>query len=198
MKPRFPHALSYTAFVVYEQGAALRRYPGRGKRITGVRSAVVHSRHQAFSGARRAARRERVDGFPSGWTRPAEDSGFLRARWRLVGNAVSVPVAAWLGRRLMEPGIAAAGAKELEPGSSWPTAAFGENGRRWQAEISDRPVNSTVPDLSSFNETGWERLSERALRGFTTRARASTLQYPPGFLDALERQLNQPRHPTGS
>jgi DNA (cytosine-5)-methyltransferase 1 len=132
---------------------------------------------------------ERLQGLPAGWTKPAEDAGFPRARWRLVGNAVSVPVAEWLGRRLTTPGTVQAEAVELGYEASWPIAAFGENGRRWRIAVSDRPCNVALPDLSLFDDTGWEALSTRALRGFTKRARASSLRYPEGFLPTLERRL---------
>jgi len=41
---------------------------------------------------------ERLQGFPDGWTDGQADS----ARYRQMGNAVSVPVAEWIGRRIIE------------------------------------------------------------------------------------------------
>jgi DNA (cytosine-5)-methyltransferase 1 len=41
---------------------------------------------------------ERLQGFPDHWTEGRSDS----ARYRLLGNAVCVPVAAWIGRRLAD------------------------------------------------------------------------------------------------
>lgn len=41
---------------------------------------------------------ERLQGFPDGWTDGQSDS----ARYRQLGNAVTVPVAEWIGHRLME------------------------------------------------------------------------------------------------
>src|SRR5690606_24610207 len=42
---------------------------------------------------------ERLQGFPAGWT--DLDFGEHRSpRWRMVGNAVSVPAATWLARRI--------------------------------------------------------------------------------------------------
>jgi DNA (cytosine-5)-methyltransferase 1 len=41
---------------------------------------------------------ERLQGFPDHWTTGRSDS----ARYRLLGNAVCVPVAAWIGRRLAD------------------------------------------------------------------------------------------------
>jgi len=41
---------------------------------------------------------ERLQGFPDGWTAGQSDS----ARYRQLGNAVAVPVARWIGKKLME------------------------------------------------------------------------------------------------
>jgi DNA (cytosine-5)-methyltransferase 1 len=41
---------------------------------------------------------ERLQGFPDGWTDELADG----ARYRTLGNAVCVPVAEWIGRRIME------------------------------------------------------------------------------------------------
>jgi DNA (cytosine-5)-methyltransferase 1 len=41
---------------------------------------------------------ERLQGFPAGWTEAALTGHSKEgARWKLVGNAVSVPVSRWLG-----------------------------------------------------------------------------------------------------
>jgi len=41
---------------------------------------------------------ERLQGFPDGWTEECSDS----ARYRMLGNAVAVPVAKWIGRRILK------------------------------------------------------------------------------------------------
>lgn len=41
---------------------------------------------------------ERIQGFPDGWTKPMADS----VRYRLLGNAVSAPVAEWIGKRIYD------------------------------------------------------------------------------------------------
>ncbi len=41
---------------------------------------------------------ERLQGFPDGWTAGQSDG----KRYRQLGNAVAVPVAEWLGRRIVE------------------------------------------------------------------------------------------------
>src|SRR5262249_54795518 len=45
---------------------------------------------------------ERLQGFPSGWT-DCVSREMQRLRWRLVANAVSIPVAAWVASRIRAP-----------------------------------------------------------------------------------------------
>lgn len=132
---------------------------------------------------------ERLQGFPPGWTSVLqEDAG--RQRGRLLGNAVSVPVAEWIGRRLAEPAKYDDSADTpLEPEAPWPTAGWNFNGRRMVSGVSEYPVEKRLGRLSAFATHKWPNLSDRALRGFTTRAREGNLRYPPGFLDALEANL---------
>lgn len=56
-------------------------------------------------GVRRLTPREceRLQGFPDDWTRWRDDGREVSdsARYRMLGNAVAVPVAAWLGRRIL-------------------------------------------------------------------------------------------------
>lgn len=56
---------------------------------------------------------ERLQGFPDGWTDGASDS----ARYRMLGNAVCVPVAEWIGRRIMAVHKGAAPGKQREGNS---------------------------------------------------------------------------------
>lgn len=129
---------------------------------------------------------ELLQGFPVNWTKPAADAGLPRMRWRLVGNAVSAPVATWLGERIKSPGSALGSTRELAAGEPWPSACFGERGKRWSRNVSERPLATPAPSLLDFEDTGWDQLSLRALSGFIKRARGSSLRYPAGFLEALE------------
>lgn len=49
---------------------------------------------------------ERLQGFPDGWTAAGGDGRLIAdsARYRMLGNAVAVPVAAWIGRRMVAHG----------------------------------------------------------------------------------------------
>ena len=136
---------------------------------------------------------ERFQGFPERWTSVLRGR-MGRHRWRLLGNAVSVPVAEWIGGRLTEPGSYDSHADEpIDPIGSWPDAAWNIDGRRETRRVAvgvtEHPVRRRRGRISAFATDRWPALSERALRGFTRRAREGKLKYPPGFLDALEANL---------
>ena len=133
---------------------------------------------------------ERLQGFPARWTSALRREKGGRKRWRLVGNAVSVPVAEWIGRRLCEPG-AYDGAKDrpFVEGEPWPRAAWCTGEGRMVSAVSEYPVGTRRGRLSAFKTGSWPDLSTRALAGFVRRAREGRLRYPPGFLDALEANL---------
>lgn len=137
---------------------------------------------------------ERLQGFPAGWTEPSVDDPERRngPRWKLVGNAVSVPVAEWAGRRLTARPSAAAGEYELlQPGRPWPKAAWGQNHKAHQASAGLWPEQHGYQHLTEFLAYPPRPLSDRALTGFLSRAARSSLRFPPGLLDAARRQQNQ-------
>lgn len=141
---------------------------------------------------------ERLQGFPADWTIPAEAVGRRGMRWKLVGNAVSVPVAAWLGRRLARPGKF--NERAFMPHSSgmkWPSAAWNVGDGRFTADLSMWPVRKPARLLHDFI-TEAEDLSPRATAGFLSRTRRSSLRFPPGFLEAVRRHLERVRLPAAS
>ena len=135
---------------------------------------------------------ERLQGFPSDWTASAPE----RSRWSLVGNAVSVPVAAWLGKRLKKPG-----SYEIDRDREWPVkqrsfprAARYDGKVRHAVEISDFPVFKKRKHLHEFLNHPGSPLSVRATVGFLARAEASSLRFVPGFLDAVRAHLAHMRN----
>lgn len=134
---------------------------------------------------------ERLQGFPAGWTSPSvEDAGTRKGhRWKLVGNAVSVPTAQWVGRRLMEPiAYDASGDARLPEASAWPTAAWGHAGKTFQAQLSQWPVRRPYRHLESFIKNP-SLLSRRATAGFLNRAERGSLRFVDGFLDDVRMHL---------
>jgi DNA (cytosine-5)-methyltransferase 1 len=142
---------------------------------------------------------ERLQGYAAGWTTPAEASKMPRnSRWRLIGNAVSVPVAKWVAQRIKNPGSVLV-FPPMPHGTrrAWPDAAWNVGNGRVDVVASDKPVPFDRQSISEFRDADWSRLSERALNGFIDRAVAGGLRTPEGFLDALrsaERKPVERRH----
>lgn len=134
---------------------------------------------------------ERLQGFPPDWTASAPE----RSRWSLVGNSVSVPVAAWLGKRLRKPGSYATERDRPWPTKqrSFPRAARYDGTARHAVEISDFPVYRKREPLREFLRHPGTPLSVRGTAGFLSRAEASSLRFVPGFLDAVRAHLDHMR-----
>lgn len=138
---------------------------------------------------------ERLQGFDADWTSPAAPAGTRQgARWKLVGNAVSVPVAGWVGARLNDPQpYDGSGDKVVQAGTPWPKAAWGSDGQVRRAELSAWPVRVERVHLHAFLEHAAAPLSERAAAGFLKRANGSRLNFPEGLLPAVEAHLDAVR-----
>ena len=133
---------------------------------------------------------ERLQGFPEDWTAPAEKVGRSSLRWSLVGNAVSVPVAAWLGARLSQPGFYFGDLDMPWPTkTAWPKAARYDGKRRIAVNIGPYPVWQKRKPLHKFLKYEGAKLSVRATAGFLSRTKTSSLRFPAGFLDAVQAHL---------
>lgn len=135
---------------------------------------------------------ERMQGFIADWTLPALKVVRRGHRWKLVGNAVTVDVAAWIGRRLRDPGalVVQQGAA-LGPGSRWPHAAWNVGQGRYQAQASEWPVHTSGAPLHDFLEYTPSPLSIKATAGFLRRADVSSLHFPEGFLQTVRAHLER-------
>ncbi|MFQ6394775.1 DNA cytosine methyltransferase [Nocardia sp. KC 131] len=135
---------------------------------------------------------ERLQGFDSDWTTPATNAPGIRPghRWKLVGNAVNVRMAEWIGSRLAEPLGAIPDDQPLEPGQPWPSAAWGRCGVAHRVPVSTWPVHEPYEDLANFL-TDSRLLSARATAGFLRRTGMGSLRFPAGFLDDMESHLDR-------
>ena len=135
---------------------------------------------------------EALQGFPRGWTAAAETVAKRGFRWKLVGNAVSVPAFKWLGECLALPGTAVL--KNTTPVRSdrtWPRAAYNVGTGRFAIEISKWPKRYKREHLHEFLSDDVALLSRRATAGFLTRTTRGTLRFPPGFIRAVENHLRR-------
>jgi DNA (cytosine-5)-methyltransferase 1 len=142
---------------------------------------------------------EAFQGLPRGWTAAAKnDDSSHRSRWRLVGNAVPVPVTEWVGTRLLQPSNRIAGKiHRLRGNDPWPNAAFGNGGHRFSVSVSTWPVSLPWRGLAArYGDDGvrlLERpaLSRRATAGFYDRIKRSSLRTDPRFIPSLGRHLKR-------
>ncbi|MEV2225183.1 DNA (cytosine-5-)-methyltransferase [Nocardia vinacea] len=135
---------------------------------------------------------ERLQGFDADWTEPATTVPGIRHghRWKLIGNAVSVRMASWVGARLAEPLDPIPGDVPLPPGRPWPVAAWGRAGSAYRVPVSTWPVHEPYEDLQHFL-TDSRLLSARATAGFLRRTGMGNLRFPPGFLADVESHLDR-------
>jgi DNA (cytosine-5)-methyltransferase 1 len=139
---------------------------------------------------------ESMQGFPRGWTRAAAfvEGATERSRWRLIGNAVPVPIAEWVGHRLCRPGATSdVSLKKMGASDPWPRAAAGADGERFAADVTAWPVALPWRGLESRYGNGGERLmsrpplSRRAAAGFLKRIVRSSLRTDHRFIPSLRR-----------
>ena len=133
---------------------------------------------------------ERLQGFDADWTAPAERVARASARWSLVGSAVSVPVAAWIGRRLVMPGAYDAHRDAaFSLAGKAPRAARFDGKMRHAVRIGTDPIGVAPASLTSFlqDRVGQMPLSLKATLGFLSRTRRAKLRFQPGFIQAVER-----------
>src|SRR5690606_19701610 len=111
-------------------------------------------------------------------------------RWKLVGNAVTVDVAHWIGERLRAPGaVVVEQGRRLSPGRAWPKAAWNVGEGRHEAHASEWPCARPRTELHRFLKFEPEPLSAKATAGFLERTERSSLRFPDGFLDAVRGHL---------
>ena len=128
---------------------------------------------------------ERLQGFPADWTQPAETVSKAGQRWKLVGNAVSVPVFEWIGQRFANPGSVLDFDLRCIEGMRWPNAAWNVGAGRTAVGASQWPVQHEYQSLEAFMHYEPKPLSHRATRGFLNRTARSSLRFPDGFLEAV-------------
>lgn len=134
---------------------------------------------------------ERMQGFPAEWTMPALAVSRPGHRWKLVGNAVSVPVARWVGQRLADgPRATNFATMPLDPQKAWPIGAFGGPGLSPLAvRTTMRPVQLQSSILTQFLQHEPKLLSQKATAGFLKRLDSGNLRCPPEFKAALRAQM---------
>lgn len=135
---------------------------------------------------------ERLQGFEAGWTHLGKgDAGSDRKRWRMVGNAVSVPMAKWVAQRLTSHAKTFI-VKTIDPlpmDKGWPSAGWGVRGVRARSRVSEWPCRREAKHLASFLDYAVEPLSKKATSGFFERLKNSSLHYEAAFARDLAHHV---------
>ncbi len=134
---------------------------------------------------------ERLQGFEDvhgePWTIRAESVARASVRWSLVGSAVTVQVAEWLGRRLKNPGVFQDLHHAVFPSSGkLPKAAWFDGKVRRAAIVSLDPLGIRPASLTAFLQHPGDPLSLKAASGFLNRTRRAKLRFDPSFIQAVE------------
>lgn len=133
---------------------------------------------------------ERLQGFPADWTVAANTpTGRTARRWALVGNAVTVPVAAWVAGRVAAPGVHDPARDRDSTWRTWPRAARGTGKVRFAVDAGDYPTFAPRAPLHAFLQHPGEPLSARATRGFLRRTEAGNLRFRAGFRERVRLHL---------
>jgi DNA (cytosine-5)-methyltransferase 1 len=125
---------------------------------------------------------EALQGFERGWTQAADAGRSNGPRWKLVGNAVTIGVSEWLGRRLLELGTHDPQDGSLVAGKRWPTAAWGGDGKVYASSASMWPIQAPYTGLlATVDHESARPLSNKAASGFYSRMQKAKLRFNEQF-----------------
>lgn len=129
---------------------------------------------------------ERLQGFPVDWTEPAEELTKPAGRWKLVGNAVTVDTVEWIANKIISPEkYDPEKDKALGKQAKWPKAAWGMEGKRYAANVSEYPTEREETSLIEFLDYECKPLSLKAAKGFENRLNMGKVRCPQFFKDAI-------------
>jgi DNA (cytosine-5)-methyltransferase 1 len=154
--------------------------------------AVFSTRHN-LAGTISIEDAERMQGFPAGWT-DVDQAKKVGDRWRLVGNAVSVPLSEWVASRINTTygyGETPLEGEVFNHSGAIPRAAYVENGKWISVNASSIIGKDSFVPLREFLQFPLKPLSVRALSGYLSRAHQGERKFPEGFLDALSLQRDE-------
>lgn len=136
---------------------------------------------------------ERLFGFDSGWTAPADAASRKKgARWKLVGNTLCVPMVDWVARQIASPQGLGAAVQEIGATTRPPLAAYGYRGRRFQVDVSTWVEQAPPPALGRYLSEPLAPLSVRAASGFYKRAlESTTIRFADGFLESMATYIQR-------
>ncbi len=135
---------------------------------------------------------ERLQGFPVDWTLPAEDVAKPAARWKLIGNAVTVDVVGWIAQKILTPvPYDSSNDRPFTAGKKWSNAGWGSKSKRFESSSSMCPVERIEVPLQEFLQYPCKPLSLKAAKGFEDRLKSGTVRSPQYFMDAINNYVKE-------
>lgn len=156
---------------------------------------AIYVTKKRFAGTPSIVDGERLQGFEAGWTDICIEGKEIKLgiRWKLIGNAVSVPLSTWLGEQLArdkhDPALEALHHEPMRSNRPMPQAAMGAKGKWTAVQIGTHVRTSKHTPIMKFLSEPLRPLSTKALAGYVKRARLSTRRIPDRFLSDLEFEL---------
>ncbi len=133
---------------------------------------------------------ERLQGFPSDWTKPAEEVAKPSIRWKLVGNAVTVDVVSWIAKKIVTPDPYDSSLDtEFRSNQKWPAAAWGYSNKKYISNVSTYPIEREDMSLSDFLLYPGKELSLKAAKGFENRLLTGSVHSPAFFREAIHNYV---------
>jgi DNA mismatch endonuclease Vsr len=136
---------------------------------------------------------EALQGLPRGWTSAARRADERDLRWKLVGNAVTVGVARWIGERLSlheVPRYDGEADQSIDRSRRWPKAGWGSSEAARKSPVSAFPRRANVEPIGkvvAIDEA--TALSHRATAGFLSRLDESGRRVSEELYAHLEEHL---------
>ena len=133
---------------------------------------------------------EAMQGFLRGWTDVKADRAFQRARWKLIGNAVTYGIGHWIADNVLSPKGCNLDTLSSWDWGRWPRAAFGSSGKWFAVDANEWPARNLYKNLDDVvNEESLTPLSLRATSGFRSRTKRSKLRFDERFLADLDEHI---------
>lgn len=156
-------------------------------------SPAIWDTEKQFFGTPSIEDAERLQGFPSDWTKPLEDAGFkANLRWRLVGNAVNTSVSNWVAERINHSETYDIPQERIlkHTKNKWHKSGFNDGKSIYGIKASKYPCGINYKPILEYLTYPLIPLSLKATLGFRKRVLESTLiKYPQCFIDSLNNYL---------
>lgn len=132
---------------------------------------------------------EALQGFPKNWTLPTEEIAKKSARWKLLGNAVTVNTVSWIANKMANPSLYDFSKDKMhKSGTNWPKAAWCLGSDIFESQSTLYPLRNKYK-IEDFLQEEMTPLSLKATNGFVKRLKEGHLKHPQYFSNLLNEYI---------